>query len=296
MVISLGSTGELRCLDTVSGALKWNKNVFQDHHTTGPEWGHAASPLVVDDLIIVAAGRGPEDSSGPTLAAYESATGKSRWAAGIHSNGYSSPRLVTLAGTCFVIYFDGGGISGYDPQSGMEKWRHPWPTMMSANTMQPLVIANDQLFLSSESDRGAALIRVKAPSGNDATWSTEEVWQTQRYSSRFSCPVTDGETLFGLSHGLLTALDTRTGERLWKEGRYGLGQTLLLQRHLIISTDRGEIIMVDANREHGKELARFRIFDGKTWNMPAIAGNRLFLRNQKHLACVALPLSPSSSP
>ena len=55
-----------------------------------PGWGFASSPVVVNDLVIVAAsGR---------LAAYDAATGQPRWLGPTGGLGYSSPHLVTIDG------------------------------------------------------------------------------------------------------------------------------------------------------------------------------------------------------
>jgi hypothetical protein len=72
-VYAFGATGILNALDAHTGAAVWARNVATDLNRGVPEWGFASSPLVIDDLVIVAA-------SG-TLTAYDLATGKPRWVA-----------------------------------------------------------------------------------------------------------------------------------------------------------------------------------------------------------------------
>ena len=76
--------------------------------------------------------------------------------------------------------------------------------------------------------------------------------------------------------------------RNWKGGRYGYGQILLAAGHLIVLTESGDLVLVEATPEAHRELARFKAMDGKTWNNPAIAGGKLLVRNQTEMACYDL--------
>src|ERR1035437_2165829 len=44
---ALGAEGELRCLESATGKLIWNKNILADNGAANIHWGMAASPLVV---------------------------------------------------------------------------------------------------------------------------------------------------------------------------------------------------------------------------------------------------------
>jgi outer membrane protein assembly factor BamB len=79
-------------------------------------------------------------------------------------------------------------------------------------------------------------------------------------------------------------VDARTGERRWKGGRYGFGQVLLADGHLIVLTERGDLVLVKATPEAHQEVASFSALSGKTWNNPAIADGRLIVRNQTEMA------------
>ena len=52
-IYALGALGELRCLDAVTGRLVWRRNILSDAGASNLEWGMAASPLIVDDKVIV---------------------------------------------------------------------------------------------------------------------------------------------------------------------------------------------------------------------------------------------------
>src|SRR5437667_234032 len=70
-VYTFGATGILNALDAGNGAVVWSRNAASDTGTKVPGWGFASSPLVLDDVVIVAAAG--------KLVAYDLANGDPRW-------------------------------------------------------------------------------------------------------------------------------------------------------------------------------------------------------------------------
>ncbi|MBI3877826.1 MAG: alcohol dehydrogenase, partial [Verrucomicrobia bacterium] len=79
-----------------------------------------------------------------------------------------------------------------------------------------------------------------------------------------------------------------TGERKWKDGRYGYGQLVLASGHLVILCGDGDLALVKATPEKHEELARVPGIKGKTWNHPALADGKLLVRNSVEMACFDL--------
>jgi outer membrane protein assembly factor BamB len=271
--------------------VRWQVNVLADCHATKVVWGMSGSPLVLDNRVIVNAGISPNNNTGESVVAYDRGTGKRLWAAGKHAAGYSSPQLCTLDGQEQVLIFDGGGLAGIDPANGTELWRHPWSTFSDMNTAQPLVVGSDRVFISSELKNGCALLRVHRPAQEGAAWTTEVVWQNRNLCTKYANPVLAAGHIYGLRDGRLVCLDAETGNLCWSGARYGMGQLLVAGDKLIVITDAGEVVLLALDPKEARELGRLEVLKYKTWNTPALAGNQLFVRNERDMTCVELPVS-----
>ena len=282
VVFTTGATGILNALDLRTGALKWKRDVIQENGSSVPEWGYSASPLVLEGRVIVTAG-----GKGKLLIAYDRDSGDLVWSGGDDGIGYSSPTLMNLAGVPQIVSFNHGSISSHDPENGQVLWSHKWPGSQP-NVMQPLQLPGNRVLASSGYGVGAKLFAVRSSTADSL--SVELVWESPRMKSKFANIVYHRSYVYGLDDGVLVCLDPETGQRLWKRGRYGHGQMLLVGSHLLLQTEKGEMVLIDPNPEELRELARLRVFEGKTWNSPTLAGRFLLVRTAREAACYEMPI------
>jgi len=281
-VYALGALGELRCLDERTGEMLWRVNILDDNAASNLPWGMAASPLLIDDLVVVLPG-GP---AGRSIAAYDRATGKRRWSALNDKQAYSAPMLVTIAGVRQILVLAATRLVSVTPENGELLWEYPWPTSNDINCSQPVILPpGNRVLLSSGYGHGAALLEVTA---NDGRFGTRLLWENTRLKNRFSSSVEHEGFIYGLDENILTCLDAATGDVKWKAGRYGHGQFVLASGHLVLLTEEGELVLVRATPERHEEVARFAVLDGKTWNHPAIDDGRLLVRNLAEMAAFDL--------
>ena len=278
---ALGATGELRCLDARSGRPIWSKNILTENGASNLQWGMAASPLVVDDKVVVM----PGGSNGRTVVAYDKATGALRWKSMSGAASYTSPMLVTLAGRRQILVVTGGQVAGLAPEDGAVLWGFPWSNSAGINVSQPIVAGPNRFFISAGYGKGAALVEV-SPAGRGL--SARAVWESPRMKNKFNSSVLHDGHVYGLDEGVLSCMELATGEVKWKARGYGYGQVVLASGHLIITTEEGEVALVRAAPGAHAEVARFSALEGRTWNVPAIADGRLLVRNATQMACYKL--------
>jgi len=274
---ALGATGELRCLDASNGAVIWGKNILSDNQARNLPWAMAASPLIVDDKVIVL----PGGTSGKSVVAYNKNTGAPVWRVLNDTQAYVSPMLVELAGRRQIVVVSASRVVGLTPENGTLLWEYAWDTANGINVSQPIMVDRNRFFISSGYGKGAALVEVKG-SGNSFTAST--VWENNNMKNKFNSSVLYNGYIYGLDEGILVCLDVNTGERKWKDGRYGYGQIILAGSNLIVTSDQGDVALVKATPSKYTEVARFTAVQGQTWNYPAIANGRLLVRNSNEMA------------
>jgi outer membrane protein assembly factor BamB len=282
-VYAFGATGILNALDAGKGSVVWSRNVASDTGVKIPDWGFSSSPLVVGDVVIVAAsGR---------LAAYDVATGDVRWLGPDGGAGYSSPHLMTIDGVPQILLLRGSRSTSVAPPDGSLLWEHRW--QLSVSIVQPAMVTSSDLLVNSADASGGLGTRRLAVAHGAGGWTVEERWTTTGLKPYFNDYVVHKGHAFGFDGGILACIDVEDGKRKWKGGRYGHGQLVLLsdQDLLLVLSEEGELALVGATPDQFKELAKFPAIEGKTWNHPALAGDVLLVRNDQEMAAFRLPLA-----
>lgn len=283
-VYSIGAEGRLVCLDGSTGKVLWSADALEKSGRN-IAWGVSCSPLLHEKTVIVAPGANKNAAAGNAIVAYDIDTGKKTWAAGDHYAGYSTPRISMLCGSTVMVLLDGDGLAGVDPVGGKELFRFPWVTQEKIHVAQPIVFNDDRVFITSGYGTGCAMLKIKKDGDK---WSIEPIWTNKLLRCRFTSPVVRDGFIYGLDEGIMTCLDAKTGERKWKKGRYGNGQILLVDDVILVQQESGKLALIEANPKELVELGQSPGVEGNTWNCPAIAAGKLYVRSHLEMACYEL--------
>lgn len=289
-IYTYGAKGDLACLAADTGAVVWSKSVLKDVSAEQPMWGLSVSPLVTDGLVVVFAG-GPNERG---LLAYDAADGADRWCAAAGTQTYASPQVLTLAGVRQVVLHDNTALRGFAVDTGRLLWEHPNPGDAFQPMLQPHAVGESELVVAWD----PGIVRLKLTPAAER-WSVETVWASNRLKPSFNDFFVQGDHIYGLDDGILCCVKLADGQRVWKKGRYGSGQLLLLPEanQLLVVSERGEAVVVAVDPQQHRELALHAAITGKTWNHAAFAHGRLYVRNAEELACLECgpPTAPAAS-
>ena len=278
-VYALGATGIINALNASDGTRVWSRNAASDTGAKLPGWGFSGSPLVVDDVVIVA-------TSGQ-LIAYDVTAGKQRWKGPAGGMDYSSPHLAKLGGVDQVLFLSKPGVTSFIPATGKQLWQHPIPA--ATRIVQPAVMEGGDVIISEGDRHGMLRIAITNGSGK---WNVQERWKSNGLKPYFNDFVTHKDYAYGFDGNMISAIDLKDGQRKWKGGKYGYGQLILLadQDLMLILSETGEVALVKAVPDGFTEVARFKAIEGKTWNHPVLVEDVLLVRNGEEMAAFQLVL------
>jgi len=288
----MGATGTFMRLDPATGAIVWKQDLKSiAGRAAPPMWGFSASPLVTGSVVIVYGG-GPGDKG---LLAFDITSRTLRWSAAAGNDSYASPQLNTIAGEELVLLLSNDGLLCVDPASGKERLNYQWK-FQGYRALQPTVIG-DTVLLPTAMNAGTRAIQITTNNPATAGLAAKELWTSRNLKPDFTDLIVHQGHVYGIDGGIFTCVDLKTGERKWKGGRYGKGQTVLLENSglLLVSAEDGRVVLLRADPGEHSEVASFKGLEGKTWNHPVVVGDRLYVRNAQEAACYQLPLADTKA-
>lgn len=294
-LFTMGAEGWLMRLDAQSGDIQWKVDLREVAGRDPPIWGFSSSPLVTDGVVVVHAG-GESDKG---ILAFDSENGQLTWSAAAGPDSYGSLQIVHVAQQPWLAILTNTGAHLLDASDGSTGLSYEW-AHQGYRVLQPQVVGDNGLLIPTGMGKGTRLIEIQ-PLSESATDSGEvqsvDVWTSRNMKPDFNDLVVHQGHMYGFDGAIFACVDLSDGSRIWKKGRYGKGQVLLLADSdlLLVISETGEIVLLEASPTGHQELAKLQALEGKTWNHPVVVGDRLYLRNAREAAAYRLPVSASST-
>jgi outer membrane protein assembly factor BamB len=289
---TIGINGLLSCYEVEKGKRLWQVDLYKQFKADLPGFAVCCSPLVVGNRVIVSVG-----GKGRCVVALHADTGEVQWQALDDAASTSSPVLFAggerpKGATPDVVFMTPLRLVGLDPLDGTLRWEHPMVFQPRGTSPTPIAVA-DKLVASTQA-HGAVAVKVGSKDDRPAA---EEAWQNKEAKSYFSSGVAKGDlvvlvtnTVDPLPAAALTCLEAKTGKQLWGKDNAGYFHAGVIRTgdgKLLVLNDSGVLTLLDVDDKGGKEIARAKVCGGTLMN-PALAGGRLYVRDDKELICLQL--------
>jgi outer membrane protein assembly factor BamB len=285
LLYALGSDGDLACLESETGEIRWTKNLATDFGGQPGKWAYAESPLVDGDVVVCTPG-----GSEATLLALNKKTGEVVWKSQVPGGddaAYASIIVVDSVGPKQYVQFLGKGLVGVDAKTGKFLWRYD-RTAQGSPANIPTPVARDELVYSAAGRSGGGLVKLSVE-GDKA--DAVQVYFESKMPSSIGGSVRVGDYLYGTNSQGLMCVEFATGELKWQNRGVGAGSVCVADGRIYIHGEKGDVALVEVTPEEYREKGRFALPDqpdrgrSQAWAYPVIAGGKLYIRDLGSLWC-----------
>jgi outer membrane protein assembly factor BamB len=279
LVFALFGTGQLVALNQ-DGSVAWQRHLGKEYAPFDVQWGHGSSPVVYNDTVILLC----DHPSASYLVALDARTGKERWKAdrGKGRSSYSTPLVVPAKGGDELIVNSTERIDAYDARTGAPLWH-----LGEANRFPvPSAVFHDGVIYTSRGYRSGPYMAIR-PGGRGDVTATHVLWSVPTGAPYVSSLLHyQGIVYMANDVGVLTAVDAKTGERVWQQRTDGVFSASPVGGggHVYFVSENGDTVVVKAGRS--PEIVARNAVAERALASPAISSGRLFLRTDDHLIAI----------
>jgi outer membrane protein assembly factor BamB len=273
------SNGQLAAIDT-NGKAVWTRHIGQEYATFDLDWGHASSPALFRDGLILTCYQG----STAFLLALDKRTGKELWKVdrpgGLKS--YSTPLVIETPQGAEVIVNSTESLEGFDAATGKSLWRY----VEAARFAVPMPVHQDGWLYVSRGYRSGPYWAMKLGERGDVPKS-KLLWHVETGAPYTSSVVQHNGLIFMATEmGIVTCIDAKTGERIWRERLGGIysASPVYADGKIYLASEDGETLVLRAARQPDV-LAKNKL-DMRIIASPAIANGRIFIRGDRSLVAI----------
>lgn len=295
VVVLFGAIGKLAAYD-FDGKQLWQRDIgildANDPQSGSAEWGHASSPILYGDLVLVQGDR-RKDSF---LAAYRLATGEEVWrVAREEPSTWSTPNILP-APTGDELIANGPTIRAYDPRTGKPLWSlGPSSEVVVATP----VIGDGLAFVTAGYPPVRPVFAVRPGQRGDLSLPKGErsskaiAWSHARGGTYIPSPILYRGILYTCNNnGILTTYRAETGEqlsmsRLSTTTASFSASPVAADGRLYIASEQGDVYVLRAGPE--PELLAVHPMGETVMSTPAISNGLLVVRTLNHVFGLAQP-------
>ncbi len=276
MVVTLGASGILSCLNAASGKLVWRKADI----TTVPQYFTGMSPIIVDGLCIAHLG-GKDDGA---VIAFDLLSGKEKWKYSGDGPAYASPVLITAGGTKQIVLQAEKTLMSLAVADGKLLWQIPAPPERRFyNSASP--VEDGQTLYYTGQGLGTRAVNIEKQGDK---FVVKELWNNEELGTSYNTPALKDGLLYGIekNRGFLYAINAKTGQTLWTDPvqHDKFGSIIDAGTVLIALSAKSQLIVFKPGPGKYIELAQYKVSETPVYAHPLIAGNRIYIKDEDTLS------------
>jgi outer membrane protein assembly factor BamB len=277
-------TGQLSCIDAVSGEITWQVDAVDKYGGQVHLHGDAESPLIAGDLIVYAVG-GTEIS----MVALNKNDGSLVWKAESPggTKSYASPVLINHNGQNIILALTTDDLIAVRQSDGKILWSydmkqyHVKEQGTGAHTNPPFY-HDGCILIASGYDHPAVKLKL-SEDGQSVTL----LWKNEIMDTHLGGMVLADGNIYSSNwqhntRGKWLSVNWETGETNWETEWKNKGSVIYADGLIYIFDEKeGNVALVEPSPESLKIISTFRVAEGEGpyWAHPAVYDKKLFIRH-----------------
>lgn len=300
----VGPHGHFHCIDKNTHKPIWSHNIMEEFNGDLPNWGFSQSPLVYNELVIVA----PQGEKAGVVA-YNKITGEKVWASRPLTgfNFHVSPVMAKYGGIDQVIMISPydrrdstkiNEVVAFDVNSGEELWKYEG--LKSFSTISPATVIDEtRLFLSDCSYNGnykPVSIMLEITKDGEG-FNVNEIFLTEEAGCKMHPSIVFNNHIYLNNNGRPNEMVCMSfdGKLVWEKGvapGFEMGGLILVDGLIINQNGKnGDIHLIEPSPDGYKELGKASFFDSdksQAWSPLAFGQGKLIVRDMEKMVCIDL--------
>ena len=302
-VYVIGGGGLFYCFSE-NGKVLWHRKMIDEFNVRTGYCGRTVSPIVDEDLVIIAFVSSSWGSHAPPFMryyAFDKRTGEVRWVSApggrfTNPNVYSTPVVANINGERLLISGNAdGGVYAMKVRTGEKVWQYKF----SKRGLHSSVIVDGNIVFAAHGEENfdtpvmGRVVAIDATGKGDIT-KTHEIWRIDGMEVGFtSLLLNDGRLYFVDNSANLFAVDAKTGKEIWdiNLGTVGKASPVWADNKIFYPEVNGRFRILEPGQEECKILdsENLTMPDGRyaeLYGSPAVAYGRVYFASEEGVYCL----------
>jgi len=288
----------------LDGKVRWKTDLVERFGKDTLFWDHGTSPVLTDRYVVMARMHQGES----WLAAFDKDTGEMAWKVARNystptecDHGYTTPLVIQHQGKESILVWGAEHLTIHNATDGQVSWScgnfNPdanklWPAIAT-----PVIVGDMVVIAYGRNDRGIPRLHGIRLTGSGDVTQTNHVWKRDDVGTFVPTPAQyKGRVILVRDRGEVACIDPATGKTIWEgafpKNRANYYASPLIAGDKLYAPREDGIVFVASVANDKFELLSENDMAESVIGSPVPALNRIFIRGEKHLFCVASDESP----
>lgn len=288
----------------LDGTVRWKTDLVERFGKDTLFWDHGTSPVLTEKHVIMARMHQGES----WLAAFDKATGDIAWKVARNyetptecDHGYTTPLVIQHQGKESILVWGAEHLTIHNAADGQVSWScgnfNPGANKLWPAIATPVIVGDMVVIAYGRNDRGTPRLHGVRLTGSGDVTETNHVWRRDDVGTFVPTPVVyKGQVILVRDRGEVASIDPATGKTIWEgafpKHRANYYSSPLIAGDKLFAPREDGVVFVAGVANNKFEVLSENDMGESVIGSPIPASNRILIRGESHLFCIAAEKSP----